>query len=265
MGVGECLEKFDLLRKPKTSIFILVVHTIINEDIGFSGIVGLQNFQYQLRGAYGEESSFTNPDEVFINFGNATSENSNITDYTRKNRKSGAYAVLNFDFWDQVLLEITGRAEYLSSIPDRGLIFYPSASVGWDFSSYVDTGVISFGKIRASYGEVGIEPVPYSAKTVFSTGGILSSWGDGFDGSLYGNPLTRSAARGNPDLKEERKKSLKLEWIYAFSATIFPYLQPTTTMRLLMDYWNYPQPHRMDFHKNTEMLLQLPTEELKLI
>ena len=182
----------------------------INEDIGFSGIVGLQNFQYQLRGAYGEESSFTNPDEVFINFGNATSENSNITDYTRKDRKSGAYAVLNFDFWDQFLLEITGRAEYLSSIPDRGLIFYPSASVGWDFSSYVDTGVISFGKIRASYGEVGIEPVPYSTKTVFSTGGILSSWGDGFDGSLYGNPLTRSAARGNPDLNEERKKEFEI-------------------------------------------------------
>ncbi|MGC6479084.1 MAG: SusC/RagA family TonB-linked outer membrane protein [Flavobacteriaceae bacterium] len=182
----------------------------ISSAVGFSGIMGLQNFQYSLRGVYGEESSFTNPDEAFLNFGNATSQNSNITDYSRKDRKSGAYAVLNFDFWDELLLELTGRAEYLSSIPDQGLIFYPSASIGWDFSSYVDTGVLSFAKVRASYGEVGIEPVPYSTRTVFSTGGIRSSWGDGFDGSLYGNPLTRSDARGNPDLKEERKSEFEL-------------------------------------------------------
>ena len=209
-GSQGLFEEYRFMEKTENFNFYFNGNYELTSDIGFSGIIGLQNYQYSLRGVYGEETSFTNPDEVFLNFGNATSENSNPTDYTRKDRKSGAYAVLNFDFWDQVLLEITGRAEYLSSIPDRGLIFYPSASVGWNFSSYVENGIISFGKIRASYGEVGIEPVPYSTRTVFSTGGIRSSWGDGFDGALYGNPLTRSASRGNPDLKEERKKEFEI-------------------------------------------------------
>ncbi len=181
-----------------------------SENFSFSGVVGLQNLQYKLRGVFGTETNFTNPDEVFLNFGNATSQNSNIQDRTQLDRQSGAYAVLNFEFWDQLLFEVTARGEYLSSLPDRGLIFYPSASIGWDFTSYTQNTPISFGKIRASYGEVGINPVPYSTSTVFTTGGVASGWGDGVNGSLFGNPLTRSSQRGNPTLREERKTEFEI-------------------------------------------------------
>ena len=44
----------------------------------------------------------------------------------------------------------------------------------------------------------------------FGPGGIRSSWGDGLDGALYGNPFTQSTTRGNPDLKEERKKEFEI-------------------------------------------------------
>ena len=108
------------------------------------------------------------------------------------------------------MLELTGRGEYVSSLPGAGLIFYPSASFGWNFTKHVEDSFMSFGKFRASYGEVGIEPAPYSTQTTIATGGITSGWGDGYDGASYGNPLTQSPTRGNPDLKEERIKEFEV-------------------------------------------------------
>jgi TonB-linked SusC/RagA family outer membrane protein len=191
------------------NLFVTGDYTLA-EDLGLNFNVGAQFFQNAYRRLSAEEFNFTNPDEVFLNVGNATSENSNATDYIQKTRKSGAFAVLNFDYKDEFLLELTGRGEYVSSLPGAGLIFYPSASFGWNFTKYVEDSPISFGKLRLSYGEVGIEPAPYSTQTTISTGGVFSGWGDGYEGALYGNPLTQSSTRGNPDLKEERVKETEI-------------------------------------------------------
>ncbi len=180
------------------------------DDLKLDFNVGMQLFQNSYRRLSAEETNFTNPDEVFLNVGNATSSNSNPTDFIQKTRKSGAFAVLNFDYKNEFLLELTGRGEYVSSLPGAGLIFYPSASFGWNFSKHVEDTFFSFGKFRVSYGEVGIEAAPYSTQTVISTGGITSGWGDGYNGALYGNPLTQSATRGNPNLKEERIKEFEV-------------------------------------------------------
>ena len=173
--------------------------------------VGTQFFQNSYKRLTAGEANFTNPDEVFLNLGNATNANRTSSDFISKTRKSGAFAVLNFDYNNEFLLELTARGEYVSTLPNAGMIFYPSASAGWNFSKYVeDSNVISFGKLRASYGEVGIEPAPYSTATVITTGGVNSGWGDGYLGSAYGNPLTQSSVRGNPDLKEERVKEMEI-------------------------------------------------------
>ena len=181
------------------------------EDLNLGFTVGTQFFQNKYRRLSGEETNFTNPDEVFLNFGNATSQNSNVSDFTSLTRKAGGFAVLNFDYKNEFLLELTGRGEYVSSLPNAGMIFYPSASAGWNFTKYVEnSNAFSFGKLRVSYGEVGIEPAPYSTETYISTGGVFSGWGDGYEGALYGNPLTQSATRGNPNLKEERIKEFEV-------------------------------------------------------
>ncbi|MDE3741571.1 SusC/RagA family TonB-linked outer membrane protein [Maribacter polysaccharolyticus] len=211
------------------------------EKINMNFILGYQLYQNDYKRLTAEETGFTNPDEDFWNVGNATSANSNPEDYILKSRKSGGYAVLNFDLWDQLLLEVTGRAEYVSSIPEAGLIFYPSTSLGWNFTQYLEDSFISFGKLRASYGEVGIEPVPYSTRTVYTTGGIASNWGDGLDASLYGNPLTRSTTRGNPDLKEERIK----EYEFGFDTRFL-----NNALSLSASYYN---------RRSEDVLLDLPT------
>ncbi|MEQ6124582.1 SusC/RagA family TonB-linked outer membrane protein [Pseudotenacibaculum sp. MALMAid0570] len=183
----------------------------INTDLRLDYTVGTQFFQNAYRRLTVGENNFTNPDEVFLNTGNATSLNATRSSFTSKTRKSGAFALLNFDYKNEFLLELTGRGEYVSSLPNAGMIFYPSASAGWNFTKHIEElDFLSFGKVRVSYGEVGIEAAPYSTSTVITTGGITSGWGDGYDGSLFGNPLTQSATRGNPNLKEERIKEMEI-------------------------------------------------------
>ena len=220
--------------------FFLSGNYNLTSDVKFNFTTGIQMFENKFKRLSAQETNFTNPDEVFLNIGNATSENSNPSDFIQNTRKSGGFAVLNFDLWDQLLVELTGRGEYVSTIPGD-FIFYPSASLGWNFSDYVKDSFVSFGKLRASYGEVGIEPVPYSTRTVITTGGITSTWGDGFDGSLYGNPLTQSATRGNPDLKEERIKEFEV----GFDTRFF-----NNRLSLSATYYN---------RTSEDVLLSLPT------
>jgi len=183
----------------------------ITDNIGLNYVVGYQTFEDNYRRLSAFEAGFTNPDQIFLNPGNAGGLNSNPSGYNALTRKNGVYGVLNFELYDNLLVELTGRGETVSTLPGAGIIFYPSASVGYKITDLIGVDAINFAKVRASYGEVGIEANPYATSTVFGpSGGIGSGWGDGFDGSLYGNPFTQSSTRGNPDLREERKKEFEV-------------------------------------------------------
>ena len=63
-------------------------------------------------------------------------------------------------------------------------------------------GALSFLKLRASYGQVGIAPGLYlnQSNYVTSTAGS-EGWGDYIDGANYGGSIRRSGVQGNPRLK----------------------------------------------------------------
>jgi len=177
----------------------------ITSDIVVDYTIGYQATEESYRRLSAGETNFTNPDQAFLNTGNTTSENSNPDSYNALTRQNGGFAVLDFSIYDNLLLQVSGRAETLSTLPGAGVIFYPSASVGYKITDLLGFDAVDFAKVRVSYGEVGIGANPYATSTVYGPGGIFSSWGDGLGGYLYGNPFTQSATRGNPDLKEERK------------------------------------------------------------
>ena len=180
----------------------------LNENLNLGFILGLtlDRNQYSLLG--GSSEQFTNPavDDLRI-FGNANAENETIGNFKREARKSGGYFIFNMDAYDQLYFEASARYERSSTF--EGNVFYPSASIGWKFSDLINNDILSFGKIRASYGEIGITPNPYATTTTYAPGGIFSSWGDGLSAGAYGNPFTRSNTLGNPELKEERVKEIE--------------------------------------------------------
>ena len=180
-------------------------NTSITDQISLDYTVGYQATEESYRRLSAGETNFTNPDQVYLNTGNTTSENSNPDSYNALTRQNGGYAVLDFTIYDNILLQVSGRAETLSTLPGAGVIFYPSGSLGYKLTDLINSDAVDFAKVRVSYGEVGIGANPYATSTVYGPGGIFSSWGDGLGGYLYGNPFTQSDSRGNPNLKEERK------------------------------------------------------------
>ena len=182
----------------------------INDAFNFDWIIGTSFDRSQYARMSGESIGFTNPDVGDLRiFGNTTAENELPSSFKSETKKHGVYAVANFNLFNQLLVSVTGRYERPSTLEDN--LFYPSVSLGWKFSEILgENDFLNFGKLRASYGEIGIEPGAYATSTTFGPGGIGSSWGDGFSAAAYGNPFTRSVTLGNPDLKEERVKEFEI-------------------------------------------------------
>lgn len=88
---------------------------------------------------------------------NATSFQS--SEYKYRSRTVGFFGSLSLDWKDMLYLTVTGRNDYVSTMPrDNRSFFYPSVSLGWVFSeleALKGNDIITFGKLRASYAQVG--------------------------------------------------------------------------------------------------------------
>ena len=80
-------------------------------------------------------------------------------EYPREERNVGFFGSIAVDWDSQVFLTVPGRNDYVSTMP-RGnrSFFYPSVSLGWEFtklSAFANQNILSYGKLRASYAQVG--------------------------------------------------------------------------------------------------------------
>lgn len=184
----------------------------ITENIGFTGLLGFNYNNREFTNTGATARNFILPDSPF-DLGNSAASarfpfNSNSTI-----RTTAGYSQLTFDLYDQLYLDFTGRAENASTFANT--FFYPSASIGWQFTAldlFKDKNTLSFGKIRASYGEVGVQPSPYRGQTYFTSASFGESYGPALDASsdTYGGGYVRSSLQGNPNIEPERKKEFEI-------------------------------------------------------
>jgi TonB-linked SusC/RagA family outer membrane protein len=149
-------------------------------------------------------NNFLNPDPSKQLVSNAVNGDILAEEFKSKDVKNSMYYSLSFDVSDKLLLDLAGRVERNTTIAD--LNFYPSASLGYVLTDGSNSkGALSFLKLRASYGQVGIAPGLYlnESNYVTSTAGS-EGWGDYIDGANYGGTIRRSGVQGNPNLKVER-------------------------------------------------------------
>jgi TonB-linked SusC/RagA family outer membrane protein len=182
-----------------------------------------------------------------LDLDNATPSNISTNDAFLKRRSNAGYSSFGLGLFDQVYVNGTARIEAASTFGEMSnkSFFYPSADIAWQFTklpvfSHVD--FLSFGKLRASYGIVGIQPQAYQTSTNF----VVRTWGDGFGGSLdpslYGTgSYIQSVNRGNSYLKPERKEEfelgLDLRFLNNKLTTSFTYYRNKTVDALI----NIPQ------------------------
>ncbi|MFN3299022.1 MAG: SusC/RagA family TonB-linked outer membrane protein [Sediminibacterium sp.] len=146
---------------------------------------------------------------------NATPANISTTDRFLKRITNAGYSSIGLAWDDQLFVNATGRVEAASSFGSlaANTFFYPSADIAWQFTkmkSLESVNWLSFGKLRASFGIVGVQPASYNTFTNYTT----RTWGDGLGGALdpalYGTgSYLQNDDRGNQYLKPERKQELE--------------------------------------------------------
>jgi len=137
------------------------------------------------------------------------------TDLITRRRLIGLYADLNLSYKDFLFLEITGRNDWSSTLPEaNNSFFYPSASLSFLFTNLLKESalnkVLNYGKFRTSYAQVGSDTDPYQLLTTFARGQIASGFGS--TTFPFGNvvALMASSTIGNPNLKPEKTNSFEV-------------------------------------------------------
>ena len=182
--------------------------------------VGLNLYDEKLKQNYIQGDGLNFPG--FVEMGNTASISSQIANTNIKS--AGAYATVDFGYDNFLYLTFTGRNDWSSTLINPFVefsagdisFFYPSVSLGLIFSEKIDIPGLSFGKIRASYAEVGGgAPSAYSTSTAFilpiQNAGTVNDINDGWTNGL-GFPyqgvsgFVYNAVAGNPFLTPSRTK-----------------------------------------------------------
>jgi TonB-linked SusC/RagA family outer membrane protein len=143
-----------------------------------------------------------------ISFGNIANTNQFFRDGTTKKRLVGAYGEVGVSYKNIVYLTATGRNDWSSTLPiDNRSYFYPSLSGSFVFTELIPrNSILSFGKVRASWAQVGKDANPYATLTYVNNPIVIGN----FTG--IGNQYTS----GNPFLKPEIQNSWEVGGEFRF-------------------------------------------------
>lgn len=138
---------------------------------------------------------------------NTAAEASSFENFRTFRRSNRGYAIMNFDMFDELYVNFSGALEASSTI--SGSFFYPASDVAWDFTkTALDSDFISFGKLRASWGKVGVQPSPHRFETLAEGSFSYSTYSDPLSVDLFGGGFRLDNNLGNPNLEPE----IKTEW-----------------------------------------------------
>ena len=145
------------------------------------------------------------------------------------------YSQFDVEAYDQVFLTLTGRNESASTFGSKtsNSFFFPSAALAWQFSDlniFGEKKVFSFGKLRLTWGQVGIQPQPYQNFTLFNSANFGDPFTNGLSSvsSLYNGGYIRNSTQGNeflrPEIKSEFEVGMDLRFFkdrLSFTATAY--------------------------------------------
>lgn len=134
------------------------------------------------------------------NVGNIPLDNISVGSSIAEKSIYSLYALASIGFQDQLYLDLTGRNDWSSTLPESNRsYFYPSASVSWLANYTFDMPeAVSMLKVRAGWAQVGNDTDPYSVIQSLNTGN-------------YNTLTTLSVPSSllNPDLKPEQATSME--------------------------------------------------------
>lgn len=210
---GGRFTKEAITRTQINSDFIARARFDLADQIALGALVGVGVNEQRLDDVGANSRSFINPLSP-PQLNNAT--NFELFNREEVTRTAGVYATLGFEFYNQLYVNLSARNDWLSTLPvDDNSVFYPAADLAWQFSKLLpNRNVLSSGRVRAGYGQVGRGPDPYLTGIDFyaptaSNTGFGEGWGPGVNPGSYGGAFAQSTIAGNPNIKPEIKTEIE--------------------------------------------------------
>jgi TonB-linked SusC/RagA family outer membrane protein len=186
---------------------------IINQDLTLNSVLGMNFNARQFDNVGGTAQNFIIASEIPEDLGNAAPANTRPFNGLSYIRTAAVYSSIDLAYKDMLFLNVTGRGESASTFGKNATstFFYPAANLAWQFHKLIsNSGPLSFGKLRAGFGVVGVQPGPYSTATYYAAGGYGEGWGPALASGAYGaGGYTESSVLGNNKLRPERKTEIE--------------------------------------------------------
>ncbi|PWJ53894.1 TonB-linked SusC/RagA family outer membrane protein [Dyadobacter jejuensis] len=152
-----------------------------------------------------------------VTFNNSTATNRSPFNDRSHIRVARFYSTANIAAFDALFVNASIAGESASTFGNLSdkTFFYPSTDAAWQFTqlnALKNLNFLTFGKLRASYGVVGVQPLPYRSNTTYVASSFSNGpWGDNLDGANYGEgAFLLNTELGDPRLKPERKTEYEL-------------------------------------------------------
>lgn len=156
----------------------------------------------------GSALNFIITDQDRYGFFNATNENMTPFNSISRVLNDRYYGMLDLDYDNKVFLQLATAAEASSTFSDR--FYSPSASLSYEFTRDFKIPTLSYGKLRTSWGQVGVAPPAYITGTNYVSAGSSSGWGEYLDASYFGGSIYRSTTSGNAQIRPEMKREFEV-------------------------------------------------------
>lgn len=174
----------------------------ITKDLNLKGLVGANIRKDHINDIFAQTNGGLIVPGVYALANSVVTPLAPLEDDERK-EVDGVFAQATLSWKKFLTLDGTIRRDESSTLPDgNNSYYYPSVSGGFVFSELLKNSApwLSYGKIRASWAEVGND-APYY--TVLDSRSIEAPFGSATQGAL-------SHTKNNPDLEPERTKSKEL-------------------------------------------------------
>lgn len=171
------MEQQDITSKEVNLDAIAIIDHKFNDNLNMTATFGANyNDRYRTIDVTAIAPFAVNSDLQSTALGGGSPEVSTWEKSINNIQSNRAYGILAFSLFDQLFVTTTGSFEAASTI--KGNFFYPSADVAWQFTEMLNLDFVSFGKLRASWGKVGVQPAPYKFQTLATAG--LSEFGGAY-------------------------------------------------------------------------------------
>ena len=190
----------------------------ISETFGLSATVGGNSYSTDYYSHRADGTTLSAPN--FYHISNATDVTA--AEAVARKKLYGVYGTFDFNYADYLFLNLTARNDWSSSLPvDNNTFQSYSASLGFALTEALKMDanpILSYAKLRASYGVVGNDAPIYATSNYF--GGALSG-GDGFITEItfpaFGtNAFERNTGLGNDKIVPETTTTWELGGEFKF-------------------------------------------------